>query len=186
MAYFDQSGFGSEPGKKIVMAKFGQVANLDRNGQPCEVVPFPMKSHGVFFGQELAVEPANSQDIEADYTDREDSALFSQLPLDIQDAIEEWADHLKTQNWMLRRRAMERFAMCFADNFLAHMPNMDDEEYDSLRQVGYTCLLERLDSGAPITDAHQARCYENSVHEHHRMRAQVFLKNSCPKSVTLN
>ena len=112
--------------------------------------------------------------------------MTSQLPEEIQAAIGEWAAHLRTLPWKLRRRAIKRFAGCFADNFLAAMPNLTDEEYESLSDIGTTCILEQLDDGGPITDTHQARCYLDSVHDHHRAMAQSYLATTRPKAATVH
>jgi hypothetical protein len=109
-----------------------------------------------------------------------------QLPEEIQGAIREWAAHLRTLPWDLRRRAIKRFAGSFADNFLASVPNLTDEEYDSLSDIGTTCILEQLDDGGPMQDAHQARCYLDSVHEHHQAMARAYLARIRPQAVTLH
>jgi hypothetical protein len=109
-----------------------------------------------------------------------------QLPLEIQGAIREWADHLRTLPWNLRRRAIQRFAGSFADNFLATVPNLTDEEYESLSDIGTTCILEQLDDGSPMQDPHQARCYLDSVHEHHQAMARAYLSRIRPTAVTLH
>jgi hypothetical protein len=109
-----------------------------------------------------------------------------QLPEEIQGAIREWATHLRTLPWNLRRRAIKRFAGSFADNFLATIPTLSDEEYDSLSDIGTTCILEQLDDGGPMQDAHQARCYLDSVHEHHQAMAQTYLARIRPKVATLH
>lgn len=109
-----------------------------------------------------------------------------QLPEAIQGAIREWATHLRTLPWNLRRRAIKRFAGSFADNFLATIPTLTDEEYDSLSDIGTTCILEQLDDGGPMQDAHQARCYLDSVHEHHQAMARAYLEQIRPKVATLH
>lgn len=112
--------------------------------------------------------------------------LTAQLPPEIQAAIGEWAEHLKQMPWTLRRRAIKRFAGAFADNFLANMPHLSDEEYESLADIGTTCILEQLDDGGPMQETHQAHCYLDSVHEHHQAMAQAYLSVNKPKAVTLH
>lgn len=109
-----------------------------------------------------------------------------QLPEEIQEAIREWAAHLRTLPWHLHRRAIKRFAGSFADNFLATVPTLTDEEYDSLSDIGTTCILEQLDDGGPMQDTHQARCYLDSVHDHHQAMAQAYLSAIRPKVATLH
>lgn len=101
--------------------------------------------------------------------------LNAQLPEVIGTAIKEWAVHLGNQPWAMRQRAMHRFAECFADNFLAQVPHMDDEEYEGMKEIGYSCLLELFDDGKPFTDADQAEAYLESVHECHRHKAMAWL-----------
>jgi hypothetical protein len=101
--------------------------------------------------------------------------LKKSLPLEIQSAISEWADQLRKMPWKLRRRAIKRFAGSFADNFLANMPNLSDEEYDSLAVLGTTCMIEELDTGKPITNLDQAKCYIESVHDYHQSIGRAFL-----------
>jgi hypothetical protein len=74
----------------------------------------------------------------------------------------------------LRRRAIKRFSESFADNFLNIMPELSDEECESLALLGLTCLLEELDTGAPVTNQHQAQCYLESFHEYHKSLAETF------------
>ena len=112
--------------------------------------------------------------------------MSTQLPVEIQAAVGEWATHLRTLPWPLRRRAIKRFAGSFADNFLANMPQLSDEEYESLADIGTTCILEQLDDGGPMQDTHQARCYLDSVHGHHQAMAQAYLSNNRPKATTLH
>jgi hypothetical protein len=109
-----------------------------------------------------------------------------QLPEEIQGAIREWAVHLRTLLWNLRRRAIKRFAGSFADNFLATVPTLSDEEYDSLSDIGTTSILEQLDDGGPMRDTHQARCYLDSVHEHHQRMARTYLARIRPRVATLH
>ncbi len=134
---------------------------------------------GVEYTESLP-EPAN-----ANITDMH-VRMTVQLPEDIQAAIREWADHLRTLPWNLRRRAIQRFASCFADNFLATVSDLTDEEYESLADIGTTCILEQLDDGGPMRDPHQARCYLDSVHEHHQEMARAYLSSVRPKAITLH
>jgi hypothetical protein len=101
--------------------------------------------------------------------------LKKSLPLEIQSAISEWADQLRKMPWKLRRRAIKRFSGSFADNFLANMPNLSDEEYDSLAVLGTTCMIEELDTGKPITNLDQAKCYTESVHDYHQSIGRAYL-----------
>ncbi|MEC7387950.1 MAG: hypothetical protein VYC58_04705, partial [Pseudomonadota bacterium] len=71
--------------------------------------------------------------------------LRSSLPKEIQLAIKEWAASLSKLSWKLRRRAITRFSGSFADNFLAIVPELSEEEYDSLLLLGTTCMLEELE-----------------------------------------
>ena len=105
----------------------------------------------------------------------EDQKLKQALPIEIQLAISEWANQLKDIPWKLKRRAIKRFSGSFADNFLAIMPHLNDEEYESLAVLGLTCLLEELDTGAPISNIDQAKCYIESEHEYHQSIGQSFL-----------
>ena len=109
-----------------------------------------------------------------------------QMPKEIQGAIREWAMHLRTLPWNLRRRAIKVFSGSFADNFLATIPTLSDEEYDSLSDIGTTCILEQLDDGGPMRDAHQARCYLDSIHERHQGMARTYLEGIRPKVATLH
>ena len=101
--------------------------------------------------------------------------LRSSLPKEIQLAIKEWAASLSKLSWKLRRRAITRFSGSFADNFLTIVPELSEEEYDSLHLLGTTCMLEELEDGMPIADENQAKCYLESIHEHHREMANEFL-----------
>ena len=101
--------------------------------------------------------------------------LKKSLPLEIQSAISEWADQLRKMPWKLRRRAIKRFSGSFADNFLANMPNLSDEEYDSIAILGTTCMIEELDTGKPITNLDQAKCYTESVHDYHQSIGRAYL-----------
>lgn len=107
-------------------------------------------------------------------------SLADHLPDVIVDAVAEWATHLQHQTWRLRRRALSRFAEAFADQFVALNPALSDEEYESLTDIGYTCLLEKLDEGQPITDLDQAHCYRRSVHDEHRFAADLFIEINVP------
>ena len=100
--------------------------------------------------------------------------LIQSLPDEIQLAVSEWALQLKYVPWKLRRRAIKRFSESFADNFLNIMPELSDEECESLALLGLTCLLEELDTGAPVTNQHQAQCYLESFHDYHKSLAEVF------------
>ena len=102
--------------------------------------------------------------------------LRSSLPKEIQLAIKEWAASLSKLSWKLRRRAITRFSGSFADNFLAIVPELSEEEYDSLLLLGTTCMLEELEHEMPITEEDQAKCYLESIHEHHREMANEFLQ----------
>ena len=113
-------------------------------------------------------------------------AMTQQLPAEIQGAIGEWVEHLRTLPWKIRRRAIKRFAGSFADNFLAATPNLSDDEYQSLLCIGTTCMIEQLDDGKPIQDTHQARSYLESVHEHHQAMAKAYLVTNRPQAATLH
>ena len=102
--------------------------------------------------------------------------LRSSLPKEIQLAIKEWAASLGKLSWKLRRRAITRFSGSFADNFLAIVPELSEEEYDSLLLLGTTCMLEELEHEMPITEEDQAKCYLESIHDHHREMANEFLQ----------
>ena len=101
--------------------------------------------------------------------------LRSSLPKEIQLAVKEWAASLSKLSWKLRRRAITRFSGSFADNFLAIVPELSEEEYDSLLLLGTTCMLEELEDGMPIAEEDQAKCYLESIHEHHKEMANTFL-----------
>ncbi len=107
--------------------------------------------------------------------------LFRQLPAVIRDAVDEWAMHLQPRPWRTRREIMGRFADIFADQFRQHMDALGEEEFESLKEVGFTCLLERLDDGTAIQNVHQARIFLDSVHDHHRDAARVFLGRQSPR-----
>ena len=106
--------------------------------------------------------------------------LDDYLPDVIVEAVAEWATYLQRQTWRLRRRALARFAETFADQFAAINPSLSDEEYESLADIGYTCLLEKLDNGQSITDLDQAHCYTRSVHDEHRFAAALFIETNVP------
>ena len=112
--------------------------------------------------------------------------MTTQLPVEIQGAIGEWVEHLRALPWKIRRRAIQRFAGSFADNFLAAAPNLSDEEYQSLLCIGTTCMIEQLDDGRPIQNPHQARSYLESVHEHHQAMAKTYLATNRPQAATLH
>ena len=101
--------------------------------------------------------------------------LMKSLPDEIQLAVSEWALQLKHVPWKLRRRAIKRFSESFADNFLTIMPELNEEECESLALLGLTCLLEELDTGAPVTNQHQAKCYLESFHDYHKSLGEAFL-----------
>ena len=107
-----------------------------------------------------------------------EAALIDHMPAVIREAIEEWAVFLKTMTWMTRRPAMDRFSQAFADNFRQQRPQLSDAEYDSLRDLGSTCLLERLDDGGPVMDSHHARCFADSIHGHQQQRAAAFWRRA--------
>lgn len=113
-------------------------------------------------------------------------SLLDQLPEVIVDAVGEWALHLQGQTWRLRRRALNRFAEAFADQFLALNPSLSDEEYESLTDIGYTCLLELLDEGRPLFDLDQAHCFKRSVHDAHRQAAELYLASNGPSCATVH
>jgi hypothetical protein len=68
--------------------------------------------------------------------------------------VDEWVDHLIMKNWQFRREALGRFAVCFADNFRSCLPSLTEAEYDSLHEIGSSCLIEMLDDGGAVTDLH--------------------------------
>jgi len=112
-----------------------------------------------------------------------DMRLFGQLPPVIQLAIDEWAVKLSAQPWRFRREVMSHFAKVFADQFEANIPDMTADAYEGLKEIGFTCLLERLDDGRPVADLHQARIYLDSVHDHHRFAAESFLGQTAPREL---
>ena len=102
--------------------------------------------------------------------------LRSSLPKEIQLAIQEWAASLGKLSWKLKRRAITRFSGSFADNFLAIVPELSEEEYDSLLLLGTTCMLEELEDGMPISEEDQAKCYLDSIHDRDREMAAALLE----------
>jgi len=112
--------------------------------------------------------------------------LFDQLPRVIREAVDEWAVKLLAQPWRFRREVMSHFAKVFADQFEANIHDMTDEAYEGLREIGFTCLLERLDDGRPVADLHQARIFLESVHDHHKLAARIFLGRTGPRQLALN
>lgn len=134
----------------------------------------------------IAIAPANQN---APITDDEAESgcqLFDQLPRVIREAVDEWAVKLLAQPWRFRREVMSHFAKVFADQFEANIPDMTHEAYEGLREIGFTCLLERLDDGKPVVDLHQARIFLDSVHDHHKLAARTFLGRSGPRQLALN
>lgn len=119
--------------------------------------------------------PANQNEPTAE------ALLFDQLPEVIREAVDEWAGFLRTKPWRLRRELMQSFARIFADQFRMHAPQLSDEEYEGMKEIGFTCLLERLDHGNLIADLHQARIYLESVHETDRLRGRLFVNLHRPK-----
>jgi hypothetical protein len=103
--------------------------------------------------------------------------LWQQLPEAIQPAVQEWAMYLKPMSWPQRRPLVEKFSLCFADNYRKQCPGITATEYDSLKDLGYTCLLELLDDKDAITNSHHARCFEASMHVHHQNRATAFWRS---------
>ena len=124
--------------------------------------------------QHHVIEPAAAAAGNQNTADLADTALIDQLPPVIREAIEEWVGFLKPMCWMTRRPVMDRFCRTFADNFRQQRPHLSAAEYDSLRDLGFTCLLERLDDGGPVIDSHHARCFANSIHGHQQQRAEAF------------
>ena len=112
--------------------------------------------------------------------------LRSTLPREIQLAITEWANSLNSMPWKIKRRAITRFSGSFADNFLAIVPNLSDEEYQSLSVLGTTCLLEELDDGNPITNEEQAKCYLESIHAHHQAMAEAFIATKKKQNLVIH
>ena len=134
-----------------------------------EVSDFSGVSHLGFEHTDNDAEKANNNRLEPN------QRLMESLPGEIQLAVSEWALQLKHVPWKLRRRAIKRFSESFADNFLAIMPELNDEECESLALLGLTCLLEELDTGAPVTNQHQAKCYLESFHDYHKSLGEAFL-----------
>ncbi len=135
----------------------------------------------------VAIAPANQNIPLAEDDDAGSGCqLFDQLPTVIREAVDEWAIKLMAQPWRFRREVMAHFAKVFADQFEANIPDMTEEAYEGLREIGFTCLLERLDDGRPIADLHQARIYLDSVHDHHKHAARAFLGHTAPRQLALN
>lgn len=140
----------------------------------------PIEMCGRAAGPLVTTNPANEND------PRAESLLFNQLPTVIRDAVDEWAQFLTAKPWRVRRELMTTFSRIFADQFREHAPNLTDEDYEGMKEIGFTCLLERIDArDEMITDIHQARIYLDSVHEEHRMRAQVFLQLHRPRDLEI-
>ena len=129
---------------------------------------------------------AANQNVRIDEAGDESGLLFEQLPTVIREAVDEWAVKLMAQPWRFRREIMSHFARVFADQFEANIPDMTEEAYEGLREIGFTCLLERLDDGRPVADLHQARIYLESVHDHHKLAARIFLGRTTPRALALN
>lgn len=121
--------------------------------------------------------PANQNERTAE------SLLFDQLPEVIREAVDEWAIFLRAKPWRVRRDLMTNFARIFAEQFREHAPAMSDEEFEGMKEIGYTCLLERLDDGGCIENIHQARLFMDSVHDRHRVQAQLFLRIYRPREI---
>ena len=130
--------------------------------------------------------PANQNAPLADDEAASGCQLFDQLPRVIRDAVDEWAVKLMAQPWRFRREIMGHFAKVFADQFEANIPDMTEEAYEGLREIGFTCLLERMDDGRPVADLHQARIYLESVHDHHKHAARAFLGHTAPRQLALH
>lgn len=149
----------------------------------------PTRSPGDLCGRAagpVAIPPANQNTPLGDAGWEVGGALFDQLPRVIREAVDEWAVKLMAQPWRFRREVMSHFATVFADQFEANIPDMSAEAYEGLREIGFTCLLERLDDGKPVADLHQARIYLESVHDHHKLAARVFLGRATPRQLALN
>ena len=112
--------------------------------------------------------------------------MFDQLPRVIREAVDEWAVKLMAQPWRFRREVMGHFAKVYADQFEANIPDMSAEAYEGLKEIGFTCLLERLEDGKPVADLDQARIFLDSVHDHHKHAARVFLGHATPREMRLN
>jgi hypothetical protein len=115
-----------------------------------------------------------------------EALLFDQLPEVIRDAVDEWATFLRAKPWRVRRELMTTFARIFAEQFREHAPAMSNDEFEGMKEIGFTCLLERLDDDASIENIHQARLYLESVHDRHRMQAQMFLKLYSPREIEVS
>ena len=121
--------------------------------------------------------PANANELELEGT------LFGQLPEVIRQAVEAWAHALKCKPWRFRREVMNRFASVFADQFDNATGGLDEDAYEGMKHIGFTCLLERLDDNGKIYDLHQARLYLESVHDDHRQAAEAFLSAHSPRAL---
>lgn len=134
----------------------------------------------------IALAAANENAPAVDDQPETGGILFDQLPAVIREAVDEWAIKLMAQPWRFRREIMGHFAKVFADQFEANIPDMSAEAYDGLKEIGFTCLLERLDDGRPVADLHQARIYLESVHDHHKLAGRMFLGRTAPRQLALN
>lgn len=134
----------------------------------------------------IATAPANQNATVDDDSEVFGGQLFDQLPRVIREAVDEWAVKLMAQPWRFRREVMGHFAKVFADQFEANIPDMSQEAYEGLKEIGYTCLLERLEDGKPVADLDQARIFLESVHDHHKHAARVFLGHATPREILLN
>lgn len=130
----------------------------------------------------IQVDPANQNQPSGGMLAGE-TTLFDQLPAVIREAVDEWATHLRVKPWRWRREVMVRFAGIFADQFRKNMSTLDDNAFEELKDIGFTCLLERLDDGAAIDNLHQARLYLDSVHDCHQMAARRFLDAHGPRAL---
>lgn len=134
----------------------------------------------------IEIAPANQNTQFDDEADIGGGQLFDQLPRVIREAVDEWAAKLMAQPWRFRREIMGHFAKVFADQFEANIPDMTEDAYEGLKEIGFTCLLERLEDGRPIADLDQARVYMDSVHAHHKLAAQQFLGQTTPRALLFN
>lgn len=130
----------------------------------------------------IQLDPANQNQASGGMLSGEPT-LFDQLPAVIREAVDEWAQHLRMKPWRWRREVMARFADIFADQFRKNMSTLDDDTFEELKDIGFTCLLERLDDGAAIGNLHQARLYMDSVHDCHQMAARRFLDAHGPRAL---
>ena len=152
-----------------VYANKNKGLKVDTKSPISEAGDFSSVSHLGFEYSGNDVPKANKNGLDAN------QRLMKSLPDEIQLAVSEWALQLKHVPWKLRRRAIKRFSESFADNFLNIMPELNDEECESLALLGLTCLLEELDTGAPVTNQHQAKCYLESFHDYHKSLGEAFL-----------